>query len=182
MSSKRKDFDFVGGGNVDQSWMGGCAITTIIISLLIAIGICWLTSCSPRIVEKITVETVYKDRIVHDTTTVEIPYEVEKIVTRDTVSHIENKYAKSDAKVTDGFLYHSLESKPQIIKVPFEVHVTDTLYKEAQIIEKEVKVEKPLSWWQKFRIGAFWWLVAALGAALLWIFRKPLLKLFGVLI
>ena len=25
---------------------------------------------------------------------------------------------------------------------------------------KEVKVEKPLSWWQKFRIGAFWWLVA----------------------
>ena len=88
--------------------------------------------------------------------------EVEKIVTKDTASHLENTYAKSDAIVSGGFLSHSLESKPQIIIVPVEVHVTDTLYKEAEIRTETVEVEKPLSWWQKFRIDAFWWLIGAI--------------------
>ena len=38
---------------------------------------------------------------------------------------------------------------------------------------KEVKVEKPLNAWQRFRIGAFWWLLAI--AAVGW--RKQLLRL-----
>lgn len=42
---------------------------------------------------------------------------------------------------------------------------------------KEVKVEKPLSAWKSAKIGAFWWLVAALLALLIWTFRKPILKL-----
>ena len=173
MNSKRNDrgLDFVGGENVDQSWMGGCAIGTVIISLLVAAGVCFLSSCStPKVIHETVIE--YRDRVVHDTTQVEIPYEVEKIVTRDTVSHLENKYGKSDAVVSDGFLHHSLETKPQVIRVPVEVHVTDTLVKEAQIIEKEVKVEKPLSWWQKLEIGAFWWLLGAVVLLLLWTFRK----------
>ena len=135
------------------------------------------TSCSPKIVYKTETKIEYRDRVVHDTTTVEIPKEIEKIVTKDTVSHLENKYAKSDAMVSDGLLYHSLESIPQIIKVPVEVHVTDTLYKESQVIEKEVKVEKPLSGCQKVKIESFWWLVAGLFMSLLWIFRKPILAL-----
>ncbi len=133
------------------------------------------TSCSPKIIKEI--EVVYRDRVVVDTAVVEIPVEVEKVVTRDTVSHLENTYAKSDASVSGGFLSHSLESIPQYIKVPVEVHVTDTLYKEAQIIEKEVKVEKPLSWWQKFRIGAFWWLLGGVILLLLWTFRKSIFKI-----
>ena len=43
---------------------------------------------------------------------------------------------------------------------------------------KEVKVEKSLSWWQKARIGSFWWLLAGLVACLAWIFRK---QLFGLI-
>ena len=43
---------------------------------------------------------------------------------------------------------------------------------------KEVKVQQPLSWWQKFRLGAFWWLVGAVLALLLWTTRKLWLKLF----
>ena len=152
---------------MDQSWMGPAAIVTIIIAIILAIGVCSLVSCSPKIVEKVRVETVYKDRVVHDTATVEIPYEVEKIVTLDTVSRLENKWAKSEAKVDGRFLHHSLESIPQVIEVPVEVHVTDTLYKEAEIIEKEVEVEKPLSWWQKFRMEAFWWLLGAVVLLLL---------------
>lgn len=88
---------------------------------------------------------VYRDRVVHDTAIVEITKEVEKIVTRDTVSHLANRWAKSDAMVSDGFLHHSLESIPQIIQVPVEVHVTDTLWKESEIHTEYVEVEKPLT-------------------------------------
>ena len=45
---------------------------------------------------------------------------------------------------------------------------------------KEVPVEKPLTWWQTARIRAFWWLLGAVIVLLLWIFRKPLLKLIGL--
>ncbi len=131
-----------------------------------------LASCSPRVITKTETVIEYRDRIVTDTAVVEIPVEVEKIVTRDTTSHLENTYAKSDAMVSEGFLHHSLESIPQYIKVPVEVHVTDTLYKEAEILTETVEAEKPLSWWQKFRMDAFWWLLGAVIALLLWTFRK----------
>lgn len=148
---------------------------TKLCSLLLAV----LTAgCSPRIVETVRTEIEYRDRVVHDTTKVEIPYEVEKIVTRDTASHLENSYAKSDAVVSGGFLSHSLESIPQTILVPVEVKVTDTLWresKEAQT-EKLVEVEKPLTWWQKFRLRAFWWLLGGVACAAVWIFRKPVLS------
>ena len=135
--------------------------------------------CAPRVITKTETVVEYRDRVVHDTATVAVPYEVEKVVTRDTVSHLENGYAKSDASVSGGFLSHSLESKPQIIRVPVEVHVTDTIKVEKEAVEtiKEVEVEKSLSWWQKAKIGAFWWLLGAVIGLLLWIFRKPILAL-----
>ena len=163
-----------GGENIDNSGMVYDVLWVLVIVLAITVVLCWATSCSPKVIVQKEVVTEYRDRIVHDTTTVEIPYEVERIVTRDTASHLENTYAKSDAVVSGGFLSHSLESRPQVIKVPVEVHVTDTLYKEAQIIEKEVEVEKPLSWWQSLRIGAFWYLLGAVALLLLWAFRKYL--------
>lgn len=131
-----------------------------------------LASCSPRVITETETIIEYRDRIVTDTAVVEIQVEVEKIVTRDTTSHLENTYARSDAMVSEGFLHHSLESIPQYIRVPVEVHVTDTLYKEAEIRTETVEVEKPLSWWQKFRIDAFWWLLGAVVLLLLWTFRK----------
>ena len=176
MNSKRK-FDFVGGDNQDNSWMGGVAISVIILAILLAIFTCWVTGCSPKIIEKVETKIEYRERVVHDTATFEVPVEVEKIVTKDTSSHLENRFAKSDAIVSGGFLSHSLESKPQIIKVPVEVHVTDTLIKEAEIKEVIKEVDKPLSWWKSTKIEAFWWLLGGLVLCLLWIFRKPLLKL-----
>ena len=129
-------------------------------------------SCSPRVITETETVIEYRDRVVTDTAVVEIQVEIEKIVTKDTTSHLENTYAKSDAVVSDGMLWHSLESRPQYIKVPVEVHVTDTLYKEAEIRTETEYVEKPLSWWQSFKIGAFWWLLAAVVGLLLWTFRK----------
>lgn len=160
------------------------SVTTylLFVGMLLAI-MCVLFSCSPKIIRETGTFIEYKDRVVHDTVTVEITKEVEKIVTRDTISHLENKYAKSDALVSGGLLSHSLESIPQTIYVPVEVHVTDTIKieKQAETIVKEVKVEKSLTWWQKAKIGAFWWLLVVLAAALVYIFRKPILKLLKLL-
>ena len=136
-----------------------------------------MSGCSPKIVEKVVTQVEYRDRVVHDTATVEVPVEVEKIVTRDTTSHLENNWAKSDAMVSDGFLHHSLESKPRIIQVPVEVHVTDTLWKEQEIKEVEKLVEKELTWWQRFRMEAFPWLLLAVVVLLLFAFRKFIFKI-----
>lgn len=141
-----------------------------------------LVSCSPKIVENVRVEyrdsvrVEVRERIVHDTVSVEVPKEVEKIVTRDTASHIENTYAMSDAVVSDGFLYHSLESKPQIIYVPVEVQVADTTTvhqtTESEITTQFVEVEKELNWWHKFRLNGFWVLLGLLIFA----YRKQIIN------
>lgn len=172
-----------GGDNQNNGWIGPMFIIYIIMCLLFVVFMCWVTSCSPRIVEKVVTEIEYRDRVVHDTATVEITKEVEKIVTKDTVSHLENKYAKSDAMVSKGLLHHSLESRPQIIKVPVEVHVTDTIWKQTEAKEtiKEVKVEQPLSWWNKTKLEAFWGLLLAVVLLLLWTLRKPLMKLVSLI-
>lgn len=151
----------------------------MVMFLALIAAIVLLYSCSPKIIEKVETKVEIRERVVHDTTTFEIPVEVEKIITRDTTSHLENRYAKSDASVSGGYLQHSLESIPQIIKVPYEVTVTDTVYveKEAQIIEKEVKVEKPLSLWKRIELASFWWLLLLSAGSLAYIFRKDILKL-----
>ena len=141
-------------------------------------------SCSPKIVERVV--TVTRDsttveiheRVVHDTARVEIPKIVEVNVTPADSSHLENEFAVSDAWVEGGVLHHSLRTKPQTIEVPVAVQVSDTTTthdhyeKTDSTAIKIVKVEKPLSWSQKAKIGAFPWLVLAVIGAALWIFRK----------
>ena len=156
--------------NQDNTWLGTVYLIGGI--LLLAGLLLALSSCSPKVIYQKETVIEYRDTTIRDTAYFEVPVEVEKIVTRDTVSRLENSLAISDAMVTDGFLHHSLETKPQEIPVPVVIHVRDTIRQEAQIIEKEVEVEKPLSWWQKFQIGAFWWLLGAVVLLLLWTFRK----------
>ena len=139
-------------------------------AILLVLGL--LASCSPRIITEKETVIEYRDTTIIDTAYFEVPVEVEKIVTRDTTSHLENSLAISDAMVTDGFLHHSLETKPQKVPVPVVIHLRDTIKQEAQIVYKEVPVEQPLSWWQKFRMDAFWWLLGAVVLLLLWTFRK----------
>lgn len=147
--------------------------------LLAAVSSCCPKHYQPQIVYKDSVRVEIRERLVHDTVSFEVPVIIEKNITRDTSSHLENDWAMSDASVADGFLSHSLETKPHTVYVPVAVPVHDTTYieKEAQetIIEKEV--EKPLSKWQQFRLRMFWWLLAGCTALLVWIFRKPLVAL-----
>ena len=117
-----------------------------------------IAGCSPKIVQsssdiRDSVRVEYRERVIRDTAYVEIPFVKEVNVTRDTMSHIENDYAKSDAVVSDGVLSHSLETKRQSVPAPVAVTVRDTIIvreKAKTIIEEKiVEVKKPLNWWQK---------------------------------
>ena len=65
--------------------------------------------------------------------------------------------------------------------------VRDTLYRskvDSVYIdrEREVKVEKELTAWQRFRLNGFWILAAIVAAIGFWKFRRPLLHLLMKLI
>ena len=112
---------------------------------------------SEKIVVETRIETVYKT----DTVFLEVPKIVEKIVTADTVSVLENDYAKSEASVSDGLLAHSLETKP--VKQPVEVQ-TQVVYRDSVIVKdnvivQTVEVEKPLSGWQSFKMAMGGWML-----------------------
>lgn len=106
----------------------------------------------------------------------DIPAISSERIVRDSSSHLENDFAVSDARINrDGSLYHSLNTKPQTLQHDTEVKIE---YRDSIVtkeVEKEipVPVEKELNWWQKFRLGSFW----ALLAISLFALRKPLLSL-----
>lgn len=117
-----------------------------------------LTACAaireaPQVI--IRDSLVIRERIVHDTVLVQLPAEQQQNTTRDTVSHLETTYAASDASVTDGVLRHSLESKPQVITVPVERTVHDTVHIKGETIRETVtvEIERPLTRWQEVLLG-----------------------------
>ena len=117
--------------------------------LVLLLAVC--ASCSPKIVERIVVQ--------HDTTTV---HHRDTTFRRDSVYIRE--WMKGDTvyieKYKDRYVFRDRWRDSVSVR---EVHDTTAV---------EVKVEKPLSWAQKAKIGAFPWLVLAVIGAALWIFRK----------
>ena len=148
----------------------------VLFSLLcVACGSVKQVTPTERVVTETRIETVYKT----DTVLLEIPKIIEKVVTKDTVSVLENDYAKSQAVISDGLLAHSLETKP--VQKPVEVQ-TKIVYRDSVIVKDNViiqtiEVEKELTGWQTFKMktGGF-----ALGIIVLLIvcvilyFVKPL--------
>ena len=117
--------------------------------LVLLLAVC--ASCSPKIVERIVVQ--------HDTTTV---HHRDTTFRRDSVYIRE--WMKGDTvyieKYKDRYVFRDRWRDSVSVR---EVHDTTAV---------EVKVEKPLSWAQKAKIGAFPWLVLAVIGAALWMFRK----------
>ncbi len=129
--------------------------------LLSAVCVACATSRQAAPSEKILVETRIETVYETDTVYLEVPKIVEKIVTADTVSVIENEYAKSEASVSEGLLAHSLETKP--VKQPVEVQ-TQVVYRDSVIVKdnvivQTVEVEKPLSGWQSFKMAMGGWML-----------------------
>ena len=151
-------------------------ITLVLFSVLcVACATARQAAPSEKIITETRIETLYKT----DTVLLEIPKIVEKVVTKDTVSALENDYAKSQAVISDGLLTHSLETKP--VQKPVEVQ-TKIVYRDSVIVKdnviiQTVEVEKELTGWQTFKMktGGF-----ALGIIVLLIvcvilyFVKPL--------
>jgi len=163
-----------------------CLLPTAVLVIIILI---LSVSCSPRVTERIT--TITKDttivqireRIIHDTAYVEIPVIIERNVTKDDSSHLENRFAVSDAWIQDGLLHHSLLTKPQTIDVPVDIPVSDTTTTHEHFEQTDssgtqyVEVEKKLTAWQRFRMNVGGYTLFALLLLVgIWIFKKYYLR------
>lgn len=97
-----------------------------------------------------------------DTVYLELPVIVEKVQTLDTLSVLENKYAKSEACVSGGVLAHTLATKP--VKEPIEVEIKtirkDSLVFVDRVVTNTVEIEKPLRSGQRFLMNLGWLAVA----------------------
>lgn len=122
----------------------------------ISLMLCFIllfAGCSPKVYPAKSADStsvVIRERIIRDTVTVTVQPEKEVIVTEDTVSILENTFAKSSAAVVSGKLHHSLETKKQNLRVPLTTTVHDTIVvtKQAETIVKEVPAK--LNRWQIF--------------------------------
>lgn len=158
--------DIVLAGCHHRSKRGRTLLSYTVLSITIfpiVLLLFFLPSCSPKIIERVVYQC--------DTTVV---HHRDSIFRKDSV--YVKEWMKGDTVYIDRFRdrYIYKDRWRDSIRVVRDSVTVDRV--------KEVKVEKPLSWWQKARMGAFWWLLAGLVACLGWIFRKPLLSLFGKLL
>ena len=114
--------------------------------------------------EKIITETRIETGFQTDTFFLEVPKIVEKIVTVDTVSVLENDYAMSSASVSDGLLSHSLETKPvqQPVQVQTKIVYRDSVIFKDVVVYESVEVEKELTGWQSFKMKMGGWFLGIL--------------------
>lgn len=132
----------------------------LILSFLFPLALLGASSCgaarhvSPSVMDSTRVEVHTVTETVHDTAYVELPVIVERIVTRDTTSTLENDYARSEATITDGFLHHSLETKPvrHPVQVETKIVYRDSIIFRDRIQTQTVEVERQLTKWQAFKM------------------------------
>ena len=100
------------------------AAAALLLLFILCLTGCGTSRCLTASIDKerrdsIRVETVIK--FITDTVYLEIPAQTAQRETRDSVSHLENDYAESDARINpDGSLYHDLNTKPQKKPLEFE--------------------------------------------------------------
>lgn len=148
-----------------------------------------LTSCGSSRHAATSLEThdstkveVRTERIEHiDTVYIELPRQVERIVTQDTTSRLENDYAVSEAKVEAGMLHHTLETKAAKIPVPVKSTIEKkdsiTTNSKSEVEKEKVYIEKELTAWQRFKMRGFWALLAAIACWIAWKNKERILAL-----
>ncbi|MBO4916533.1 MAG: hypothetical protein J5374_01475 [Bacteroidales bacterium] len=125
------------------------------------------------------VEVRVEREIVVDTAWVELPVIVEKVVTLDTVSVLENKYAISEAEVSGGRLVHSLATKAvrEPVLVEKEIVYRDSVVFRDRVAREEIRVERELSWWESFRLRVGGWCLLAVLLIVIYLVIKHLFNL-----
>ena len=134
--------------------------STILLVVTLLIMSCAAKRVSSNIIQQDSVNVEVRERVdyVLDTIEVEIPSISETVSTRDTMSHLENEYATSEAMVSGGILHHSLSTKPHLRQVAVK---TPRLRRDSIVYRNfyrdvEVEIERELSWLQKTQINGFW--------------------------
>lgn len=131
------------------------------VAVLTASGCCPCRHLSTDTRDSVRVETVTVTTERIDTVTVELPVEVYRNVTRDTISTIRGSYASTTAEIRDGFLFHTLDCRGDVPVVVKEVEtVRDSIVYRDRVQTKVVEVAKPPTRWQRWQRNAFWWLLA----------------------
>ena len=150
----------------------------------ISVMILGLSSCgaakhaAPERSDSTRVEVRTITQTVHDTAYIELPVFIERNVTKDTTSTLENPYAKSEASITDGLLSHSLQTKPtrQPVKIEKEIIYKDSIVFRDRTETVTVEVEKELTKWQSFKMKTggttLAILIIAIVTAALYLFLK----------
>jgi len=127
------------------------------VSVLLAI-IVLCAGCSPKIIERVVVQ--------RDTTTVhhrDTTYRRDSIYIRE--------YMKGDTVYVDRY------RDRYVFRDRWRDSVTVKVDSVAVERIKEVKVEKPLSWWKRVKIALFPWLLIATAGLLVWTFRKFIFRM-----
>ena len=155
--------------------MKNCITLVLFSALCVACATARQAAPSEKIITETRIETVYKT----DTVLLEIPKIVEKVVTKDTVSALENDYAKSQAVISDGLLTHSLETKPvqKPVEVQTKIVYRDSIIVKDNVIVQTVEVEKELTGWQTFKMktgGFALGIIVLLIVCMILYFVKPL--------
>jgi hypothetical protein len=132
----------MGNKNTDEKIVFNVVQFIFAIIFLVMILFSFIGCSTPKYVPVQTVEKIeYKDTtiFIHDTIKVDIPHEtIKQIVPQDTISILSTNLAHSEAKITKGILYHSLEQKGSV-KVKYDT-IVKVQYVD-KIIEKEIPVE-----------------------------------------
>ena len=130
--------------------------SVVFIAFLIFLSVSILPGCSPKIIEKITVQ--------HDTT---------QVVKLDSVWVFEKDSVFVKERGDTVFTYVEKIRYRDRFKV--DTLLTIREFHDTTTVEK--KVEKELTVGQKMKIKSFWFPLIGLIAALVWIFRKPIINL-----
>lgn len=164
----------------EQKWkMWLTCLLAYLGALAVAVGMSAVVSgCSPRVITETVTEIEYRDSIAYKDSLIYVPLPAESqsnvALPKDT-SKVETSFAESLAWVdTLGLLHHTIANKQRdwgvTIKYPERTIVSKATTTTHDRIIVEKKVEKALSWWQKFRLWAFP-LLAVLCVVAYW---KPL--------
>lgn len=139
----------------------------MLVTLLATFSCCPCRHLATATADSTRVEVRERIVKVRDTVVVELPAERVEVITPDTTSTVQTSIATSTATVSGGVLTHRIENKQTTIRKPTEVRVEvrdSIIYRDRQTTEI-VEVERELTWWQRFRLDAFWALLAVVGVA-----------------
>lgn len=153
-----KDFCLYGNDMRRLDQLPGCGSSFgvfVVLALLFCILSCRSSKPATEVVtgDSVRIETRVYTVYVPETLLVEIPAQTAERTTADSVSHLENDYARSDARINrDGTLSHTLETKPRELAVsfdkPVEHHDSVAFRWRIRQVTKTVTiaVKKPLTW------------------------------------